>query len=238
LSAATERQDHVASLMDKAGLPFQFHFGADYRDRTTAGLAQEGVYSPEARARMGLPQLTPAEIGCAVSHRDVAKEAASTRGEKVLVLEDDVCVLPAGVTDLDRSIERMPARWSLAYFGYAPMNLRTPLDVRVKLWTYYPVRYALGSEKHNPRTVSRIYRRGWGRFWKKAGWFNNAHAYAIDSEAAQFIAETQAVISMEADVILNRLVRFSGLKAICLKSPLFEQCEDLPSFIGDRPSWD
>jgi len=42
---------------------------------------------------------------------------------------------------------------------------------------------------------------------------------------------------MEADVVLNHLVRFSGLNAICLANPLKDQDLEVASTIGDRPSW-
>jgi GR25 family glycosyltransferase involved in LPS biosynthesis len=234
---ATERQDRMTRLLAEVELPFEFHFGFDSREATTEQLEEEGLYSGKAREAQGRSAMTPAEIGCAISHRDVATKIAKGADERVLILEDDVCFRTENLAIFEESVSAIPRGWNLAYLGYAPMNLFIPIAVRIKLWTYYPLAYALGSNRHNPRTIARIYRRGLGRFWKKAGWFNNAHAYAIDKAAATYISEAQKNVSLEADVVLNQLVRFSGLNAICLKHPIVDQSSDVASLIGDRPSW-
>lgn len=131
----------------------------------------------------------------------------------------------------------MPKDWNLAYFGYSAMNLGTPIVTRLKLLSYYPLMHALGRDDLDPASIARIYRRGFGRYWKKAGWFNDAHAYAMDARAAKHVLELQSSISLEADVATGTLVRFGGLNAICMNEPSLSQCADLPSMIGARASW-
>ena len=237
IPSAVERQADVSLLMQDLALPFEFHLGRDCRTASVEELVDGGDYDPVARARLGRPPLTPSEIGCALSHRDVATRVAHGTAERVLVLEDDVRLIEANTGYLGAAIASIPRHWSLAYFAYAAMNLSIPPLVRVKLATYYPLRHMLGSERHDPVTIRRIYRRPLNAHWMLAGWFNDATAYAIDREAARYISESQRPVAFEADLILNHLVRFSGLAAICLKYPLFDQRRDIPSLIGERPSW-
>jgi GR25 family glycosyltransferase involved in LPS biosynthesis len=237
IPSATERHAQVRELMHRLKLPFEFHFGRDCRHVTSAQLAASGDYDPAERERLQRPSMTPGEIGCALSHRDAARSIAAGPDERVLVLEDDVRLVADHLRHFDQSIRMMPRDWNLAYFGYAAMNLSTPLMMRIKLISYYPLLHMLGGSKHDPGTIRRIFRRPLNAYWMYAGWFNNTHAYAIDRRAAQYIADAQASVSFEADLILNHLVRFSGLKAICLKYPIFDQRLDVPSLIGDRPSW-
>jgi hypothetical protein len=155
----------------------------------------------------------------------------------VLILEDDVQIIDRNLADFDRAVETCPSSWNLAYFGYQSMNLATPLGVRLKLLTYYPISKALGNTKHDPETIRRVYRRPLNSHWMHAGWFNGAHAYAIDRHAAAYIGRSQTPVSMEADLALNQMVRFSKLECICMKDPVIDQRWDIPSLIGARPSW-
>ena len=237
IESAADRQKSVRKLLDDAGVPFEFHFGRDARSATIGQLVDSGEYDPAARQTLGRPGLTPAEVGCALSHRQVAEKIASGPDERVLILEDDLRLIDENIGDFEAAMQEIPPRWDLAYFGYSPMNLFTPWPIRLKLLSYYPIRYLLGSEKHNPRTIARIYRRPLSRYWMRAGWFNDAHAYALNRKAAAAIAESQRPISLEADLALNYLVRFSRLDAVCLEKPVFAQDRSMPSLIGARPSW-
>jgi len=237
IASATDRQAGMTSLLKSLGIPFDFHFGRDCRATSVDELIERGDYDAMSRSRTGRPGMTAGEIGCALSHRDVAKRIASGTDARVLVLEDDACVIEESLPHFADSVRTVPAEWNLAYFGYQAMNLSTPLDVRLKLMSYYPLRHFFGSKRHDPRTIRTIYRRPLNSHWKRAGSFNNAHAYALDQKAAAFIATSQPVIACESDVFLNHLVRYSGLEAICLAHPVFGQQPGIASTIGDRPSW-
>ena len=235
LAHAAERQSVIERMFADMGLPFQFHLGRDCRHSSMEDLAESGEYDPEARRSTGRPDLTAGEIGCALSHRDVQRSVRP--GERVLILEDDVRVIPQHLRNLEADIAMMPERWALAYFGHALMNLFTPMSVRLKLLTYYPLAHLLGKQSKNPATIKRLYRRSLNSRWMHAGWFNETHAYAIDFVAASYLTSLQSRIHLEADVALNHLVRYSGLTAITQKEILFEQDRAIPSEIGGRPSW-
>jgi len=237
IPSATTRQAQVGELLSRFDLHFEFYRGRDCTNSTLESLIDEGQYDPVRRERRNQPPLTPAEIGCAISHRDLAREIASRRDDKVLILEDDVKIIEENIRNFEAAVETCPSTWNMAYFGYQPMNLSIPLAVRIKLWSYYPLSNLLGNSGHNPETIRRIYRRPLNSNWMYAGWFNGAHAYAIDSAAAAYISREQSPVSAEADRALNQMVRFSGLKCICMKHPIIDQRWDVPSLIGERPSW-
>lgn len=237
LSTSLERQRAIAETLKQHDLPFQFLFGRDTRTSSIEALEGSGDYNSTRRASSGRSQLTPGEIGCALSHRGAAESMLEGSDSRILILEDDAIVTAGGAAEIGTSLQSMPAKWSLAYFGYQSMNLSAPLSVRVKLASLYQIAHLLGSKRHDPDSIRRIYARSLNSHWMHAGWFNNAHAYAIDRSAAEFIASAQTPVSMEADVALGHLVRFSGLSAVCQTTPLFEQATGTPSTIGARPSW-
>jgi GR25 family glycosyltransferase involved in LPS biosynthesis len=237
LAAARERHDDVRQLLRAHSLPFEFHYGFDGRDKTVESLAAHGIYDRVGRATLGRVDLTAPEIGCAVSHREVAQKLLESRDKRVLVIEDDVTTLASGLAHFSETMREMPGGWNLAYLAYSPMNLTTPIGVRLKLVSYYPIAYFFGSERHDPYSIRRIYRRKLNSRWMRAGWFNGALAYAIDRKAAEEIVRLQSPVRFESDIALGHLVRFTKLDAICAAFPLFDQKPGIPSIIGARPSW-
>lgn len=93
LSSAHERQERVSALLGGFGLSFDFHFGHDFRDRRIEDLIDGQIYSAELRTKTRRSPMSSAEVGCALSHRDIAKAIADKETERVLVLEDDVCAI-------------------------------------------------------------------------------------------------------------------------------------------------
>jgi hypothetical protein len=213
IPAAVERQKNISERL--AGIDFSFHLGRDTRDASVSELP----YSLEKRTALRKPPMTPAEIGCAWSHREVLESVKPD--ERVLILEDDVKIV--------KPLRMSPHDWSLCYYGYHLVYPKMPLSVRVKTWTYYPLT--------GQRNVSRIYAKPIDEYWMTAGWFNGAHAYAVDYQAAQWIVRENTPISQEADFVLQRLVRFSNLRCIAEREPTFIADFSDGSLIGDRLSW-
>jgi glycosyl transferase family 25 len=237
IRAATDRQRRISEELQKHGLQFEFYFGLDSRAFRAEMLRRDGVYDPAQRLAEGRAELTAGEIGCAVSHRDVARNFLETSDRRILVLEDDAAIVSSQVTALPRTIRKMPRDWNLAYFAYEMMNLHTPRRLRVKLLTYYPLRKMLGLPNEGLSVLRRTYRRRLNSHWLHAGCFHGGQAYALDRTAAEFVVRTQTPIAFESDVALCRLVKFAPMKSICVRHPLFEQLPDTPSIIGARPWW-
>jgi glycosyl transferase family 25 len=218
-------------------IPFQFYFGSDFRHRSIDQLSAEGIYDPSQKRKEGKPLLTPGEVGCASSHRMLAEKVISDECKSVLVLEDDMLIIEKNLIQLEESIKHIPDDWNLLYLGYNKNNLAMPMSIRLKLISWYPTKYWLGSEKHDPSTIRRIYRRKYNAHWFRAGCFNGTHAFVIDRAAAQYLIDLQTPIKYEADIALQHLVRFSGLQTYCPRYDVFDQRWDVPSLVGQRASW-
>ncbi|MFC1688659.1 glycosyltransferase family 25 protein [Pseudomonadota bacterium] len=232
-----KRQEQVKQLLDSHEVPFHYLYGADFRKSSIDELKAEQIYDPSLKLRDQQPLLTPGEVGCAVSHRMAAEKVAAGEYGSVLVLEDDVLILEQNLATLEASISSMPSDWDLLYLGYNKQNLSMPWSIRLKLLSWYPLRYWLGSKRHDPSSIRRIYRGPYDRYWYRAGCFNGAHAYAINTTAAEYLVKLQTPVRLEADVALKHLVRFSGLNSYCLRDDVFDQRRDVPSLVGDRPAW-
>lgn len=236
--SAVQRQEQTASLLQKWQVPFEFLYGADVRCRSVESLIADNSYDPVKKRERNRSLLTPGEIGCALTHRRAAERLVERGYRSALILEDDICVVDSNVGTFGRAIEDLPRQWDILYLGYNKNNIVVPLSVQLKLWSWYPIRYWMGSQKHNPKTIMRIFRRPFNRSWYRAGCFNGAHAYAISRRTAESIIAFQTPVCLAADVVLKHLVRFSdGDHAYCLRDEIFDQRWDIPSLIGDRPAW-
>ncbi len=60
------------------------------------------------------------EIGCALSHRDVAKRIANDTDARVLILDDDACVIEENLPHFSGSVRSVPAEWNLACLPSSP----------------------------------------------------------------------------------------------------------------------
>ena len=236
--SAIQRQEETADLLRRWQVPFEFLYGADLRECSVESLIADRIYDPVKKQETSQSLLTSGEIGCALTHRRAAERLLECGYRSALILEDDVCVVEGNAGTLDRAIEDLPSQWRILYFGYNKNNIVVPLSVQLKLWSWYPIRYWTGSQKHDPDAIRRIFRRPFNRSWYRAGCFNGAHAYAISRSTAESIVAFQMPVCLEADVVLKNLVRFSkGDHAYCLRDEIFDQRWDIPSLIGDRPAW-
>ncbi|MFC1694672.1 glycosyltransferase family 25 protein [Pseudomonadota bacterium] len=237
LKGQHERQDQAAKALETYGVPFQFFYGADYRDRSVKELVTEQIYDPTYKEKNGKLSLTSGEIGCAASHRTLAEKIVEGHHNTVLVLEDDLIVLGDNIGAFVESRSTLPKSWNLLYLGYNKNNVSIPLSIRLKLASWYRLRFWFGSKRHDPSTIRRIFRRPYNSNWFHAGCFNGTHAYAIDRSAAKYLVNLQTPVKLEADMALQHLVRFSGLNAYCPKYDVFDQRWDIPSLVGARESW-
>ena len=103
LKRATDRRAQCASELAAIRLPFEFFDAVEGAELTPAELA--GVYDDEANAKRFKRPLSPAEIGCYLSHRAIWRRLAEGEASAALVFEDDLRLL-AGAAE---AIERLSA---------------------------------------------------------------------------------------------------------------------------------
>lgn len=101
-----DRWAYVSHHMSKIGLPFERMPGVLGRTLSKAQLEQH--YDPKRASWRQARQLTPAEIGCALSHARVYREISKRSLARALILEDDVILDPETLSVLKALEEHMP----------------------------------------------------------------------------------------------------------------------------------
>jgi len=110
---AKKRQEWIAGQLNRLGIPFEFIFGIDGRKLTVNELDE--CYD-SARAKSFEGEMTPGEIGCALSHRLAYKIIVERKVERAIILEDDI--------SLDENFNDI-----LCFFSYLkPQNMVIKID--------------------------------------------------------------------------------------------------------------
>ncbi len=220
LARASERQRHVERCL--AGLDYRFHVGADAATLDLRALEREGTYDP-ARARrvsrLGRP-LTPGEIGCALSHRQIYEQTVRHGWSRVLVLEDDAG--PSGdIGCAAAALAELPDDWELFYAGWSNFEVVTR-RMRLKRAAYVGLS-ALQLLKWTPEQVLRMHPSSYSLHLRRAGLHHGAFAYAFTLGTARKLLEAQTPIAYSADQLFVHLVLSGAVKSFVAQPKLFSE---------------
>lgn len=237
LARAADRQARVAERL--RGLDYRLHLGVDKAHLDLAALERDGVYDARrAREvdRYGRP-MSPGQIGCALSHRQLYEDAVRSGHRRVLVLEDDVVPDPSALASLPGAITELPPDWELAYLGWTKFEDVTLRD-RVKRAGYLALA-AVGAVRWTPRQLLRLHPTPFSPHLRRAGYHHCTHAYAFTRAGAEKLLAAQTPVAHVADHLLIHLVLEGRLAAFSTRTSLFGQ-EHEPggegSYVGSSAS--
>jgi glycosyl transferase family 25 len=130
LPGATARRDSVATQLVRLRLPHEIVDACDGTALVVSGSvpgADTATFGPQPL--LGGRPLTPAEIGCVVSHLTLWRRIAETTSPAV-VLEDDVRVAPMLVEVLDR-IKGTTPPWDVLLLGHHSTRARPDVGAAI-----------------------------------------------------------------------------------------------------------
>jgi glycosyl transferase family 25 len=215
---------HAFIKAELEGLPFDFFWGVDGKTLTPREVAESQDVAA-IRAVMHRDMST-GEVACALSHRLIYEDALAHGYRRVLILEDDVILLPVGVDAVRSMIEELPAAWDLWYVGYAAFNdgLSHRLVRRAK---------ELASPLLGIRYGTR-YTRSHSRHLRRAGFHNGAFTYAVTAAGCEKLVRAQTPVCNTADGVMSFLCADRAMEAFLSVPMLFAPAETLPTTIDDR----
>ena len=191
LKDAVQRRASIVAQLSSMGLEFEFQ-DAIYGKNLSSEEVQKLVDQRIAYRYEGF-QLTPGEIGCALSHLAVYKRIIDEKIPYALIFEDDVVVCP----ELVNVIQSIDADGTLLRHGitlFSECLVSTSPTLRLPFG---------GMSLHDVK-------------W---GWF--AHAYIITNEAARKLIELQTPVKHVADcwrwLLKHRLISIGAVRPILVK---------------------
>jgi glycosyl transferase family 25 len=221
LARAEARQARVRERL--RGLDFSFHLGADKQDLDFAALRRDGVYD-EALAREVSRRsrpMSPGQIGCALSHRQLYEETLREGHRRVLVFEDDVVPREADLPLVGEALAQLPASFDVAYLGWTNFERVTPRD-RAKQ-AVYVVASAMRLMKWRPSQILRFHPRPYSPNLLRAGLHHCTHAYAFSAAGARKLLEAQTPVAHIADQLLIHMILSGKLEAYATVPKFFDQ---------------
>ncbi len=234
LPRATERQARVRERL--AGLDFQFHLGADKLELDPARLAREGYDERAARRVSRLSRaMTPGQLGCALSHRQLYEETVRNGWRRVLVFEDDATPRLDDLPALPAALEQLPPDFDLVYLGYTNFE-RVTFGDRAKQAAYLALA-AARLLKWTPGQVLRFHPRPYSPNLRRAGLHHCFHAYGFSAACARTFLEEQRPLAHVADQLPVHLILRGRLRAFVTEPKFFDQAlgpSGADSFIAER----
>lgn len=102
LAGAADRRAFISAQLAKVGLPFEFVDAVWGKDH----YSDPGCYDREKALRIELRNMTPGEVGCALSHQKIYSMIEERGLPYALVMEDDAVVSP----DLPEALRLLEGR--------------------------------------------------------------------------------------------------------------------------------
>jgi glycosyl transferase family 25 len=209
------------------GLDVTFWEAVDGRALSTERIAELhalNLTAPHASRRM-----TRGELGNALSHRSIYEDVVREGHRRVLILEDDVALLPGNAPFARAILAQLPPDWDLLYLGYGKYEHSIANSVLYRLKFYSR---ALRSLVRTGRATERKpYTRPYSRNLRIAGSHDGSFAYAMSRAGCEkLLGELETVVST-SDGLLNRLCETRALRAFVANPKLLVHVEHLPSVL-------
>jgi glycosyl transferase family 25 len=236
LRRATERRERLRARLD--GLRVELLDAVDKNDLDRERLRREGTYDERGTraAYRFREEMRLGAIGAALSHRLAYERMLAGGWERLVVFEDDVVPVPAGLASLPDALRQLPPSWELCYLGYT-LNETVGAGARLKQAAYVALA-PLRLSRWRTGEALRLLPRPFSPNLRRAGRHMCAHAYAVTREAARKLVRANTPVAYSADQLLTRMVLGGRLEAYVVEPQAFEQermdpsAAPLPSYIS------
>ena len=108
-----QRRERIIQRLD--GIEYSFFYGVHYEEMDIQSYYDNGCY----------PGLTPGQIGCTESFRNIYKYIFENDISNCLILEDDA-VIGEHINDLELIYNQLPEDWQLFYLAYGHQDISPP----------------------------------------------------------------------------------------------------------------
>jgi glycosyl transferase family 25 len=236
LRRATERHVHFEKELE--GLNYTVFYGQDKQQFDVEELKKKNIYNEElAKKHHRWNKPMPAGmIGCSWSHKLIYEEVIRNNYNRVLILEDDVVIDPAGNTVFQKAIAELPADWELWYLGYERYET-LDFGARMKKLVYH-VQRLFGATRFTHKTIKNLYPRRVSEHIYTSGYHDHTHAYALTRAGAEKLNKLQEPISFFPDNLLAYAITNEEVKGYIVKPKLIYQQSQgaektIDTYIGD-----
>jgi len=176
--------------------------------------------------------LTPSELGCAMSHKMVYEDMLAHHYEKCLILEDDAVLYSPGLKKIPLMIRELPSDWGLWYLGYRwhdSESMLSRLKRKIFLFVNFLVHYKKALEEKKRHKI--FYPREFKKNIWVAGFHAGTHGYAITLETAELLLKENTPICLVADMLLAHVHLNGKVKAYVSVPQVFRDDQQMTSTV-------
>lgn len=226
LPHTVERQQSIKTLFD--GLNWRFFYGIDKNELTRDPLQLQDIYDDVAHRRIKRTyrSMSPGEIACALSHRQIYQDALDNNYQRIAIFEDDAMPCYEQLTDFANKIAQLPDNWDLVMLGYyGEKRPGLKASTQRKLYGLFHHLHWFNWHKVNKKWLDRLCMQDYSADFYTIGKVLGAHAYAINLATAKAFIEFDTPVKVQADRIFNYYLAENELLAFAPKQPFFTLSE-------------
>jgi glycosyl transferase family 25 len=120
LKRSQERRESISKQLDELGFKFEFVDAVDGRNLNDVQLSK---YSAKASMMASGRELSPAEIGCALSHLGIYHKIMDEGIERAIIFEDD-SVIKEDFPAILANWKKIPKDWEIFLFCHAEQKMQ------------------------------------------------------------------------------------------------------------------
>lgn len=241
LKKSTDRHSIFQETLE--GLNYKIFYGVDGSQLQVDKLKEDGIYHSHLtklmKKRIGRrpSEMSPARIGCALSHLEIYKEVLEHKYQRVLIFEDDPVFKIKDVQTVEKAFEELPDDWELLYFGHKGANSNPSILLKFQknlLWLFAVlVQRFERLRRLDPDVIRCWLPRPYSEHLEISGSHFGTNAYAMSKNGAEKVLNYQTPVVQESDNALAELCSYGWIKAFNLKEQIFIQNRNLPSTINE-----
>lgn len=235
LHRATDRQANIKNVL--SGLDWSFFYGCDKQELNMQQVVAEKVYDDalHRKTKRTARSMSLGEIACSISHKRIYQDMLTNGYKNALILEDDVLPIPDNLKRFGQICKQLPADWEVLMLGYYNEKLPTPYSrMQQSLYRLFKLlglfNWGNVSQAWLDSLLMQHYSDDLYLFGKVLG----AHAYAINTSAAEKFVKYQTQVKIQADRIFHYGKADMGINGFASKQRLFTLSElSEQSYIND-----
>ena len=120
LVTSQDRRSSIKKQLNQLGLDFEFF---DAFNGKALSDSQLNKYNPKASIMASGREMTPAEIGCALSHITIYEKIINEGIERAVIFEDD-SIINKDFLKILKNWEKIPADWELVLFCHGEDKMK------------------------------------------------------------------------------------------------------------------
>lgn len=128
LERSNDRRKNILKMLKKKEIDGIITKAVDGNDLNIEELKKNGTYDVNYAVKKFSRDLSPNEIGCALSHLNIYTKIVDENIAACIICEDDINLVEDFKKKINKVLDELPSDWELVYLWYRTKEFRTISD--------------------------------------------------------------------------------------------------------------